>query len=168
MVLQEGSLFEDTIERNITESKSKAPLDKDRFETALSYAMLKGFVDDLPHGTKTKIGENGIRLCGGEKQRILMARAIYKDPDYFFLDEATSSLDSINEKGILNNLDSFNKNRTVVIVAHRLSTIRNADNIIVLDNGIVKEQGTHQDLLGKKGVYWKLVQYQMDAVDYGR
>ncbi|HBU77148.1 MAG TPA: ABC transporter ATP-binding protein, partial [Muricauda sp.] len=99
---------------------------------------------------------------------ILMARAIYKDPDYFFLDEATSSLDSINEKGILNNLDSFNKNRTVVIVAHRLSTIRNADNIIVLDNGIVKEQGTHQDLLGKKGVYWKLVQYQMDAVDYGR
>ena len=168
VVLQEGSLFEDTIERNITESKSKAPLDKDRFETALSYAMLKGFVDDLPHGTKTKIGENGIRLCGGEKQRILMARAIYKDPDYFFLDEATSSLDSINEKGILNNLDSFNKNRTVVIVAHRLSTIRNADNIIVLDNGTVKEQGTHQDLLSKKGVYWKLVQYQMDAVDYGR
>ena len=77
-------------------------------------------------------------------------------------------MDSINEKGILNNLDSFNKNRTVVIVAHRLSTIRNADNIIVLDNGTVKEQGTHQDLLGKKGVYWKLVQYQMDAVDYGR
>ena len=89
-------------------------------------------------------------------------------PEILILDEATSSLDSINEKGILNNLDSFNKNRTVVIVAHRLSTIRNADNIIVLDNGIVKEQGTHQDLLGQKGVYWKLVQYQMDAVDYGR
>lgn len=102
-----------------------------------------------------KIGENGIRLSGGEKHHTLMARAIYKAPDYFFLNEATSSLDSVNEKGILNNLNSFNKNRTVVIVAHGLST---ADNIIVLDNGTVKEQGTHQGLLGKKGddVYYSV------------
>ncbi len=165
VVLQDGQLFDDTIERNITESKSEVPFDSKRFKKAINFAMLKDFVKELPYKSKTKIGENGIRLSGGEKQRVLIARAIYKNPKYFFLDEATSSLDSINERGILKNLESFFENRTVVIVAHRLSTIRNADNIIVLDKGEVVEQGTHKSLLKHKRTYWELVQNQLDYIE---
>jgi len=165
VVLQDGKLFDDTIERNITESNSKSPIDSKKYKRAIEFAMLKELINNLPYNSRTMIGENGIRLSGGEKQRFLIARAIYKNPKYFFLDEATSSLDSINEKSILENLESFYKNRTVVIVAHRLSTIRNADNIIVLDKGEVVEQGTHKLLVKNKGTYWQLVQNQLDYIE---
>ncbi|WP_136468013.1 peptidase domain-containing ABC transporter [Flagellimonas onchidii] len=162
VVLQDGKLFDDTIERNITESKSNAETNIKRLKNAIQFSMLKEFVDEQPHKLKTKIGENGTRLSGGEKQRILIARAIYKNPKYFFLDEATSSLDTMNEKNILKSLESFYKDRTVVIIAHRLSTIKNADNIVVLDRGSIVEQGTHLELVQKKGGYWQLVQNQLD------
>jgi ATP-binding cassette subfamily B protein len=128
--------------------------------------MLSDFIDELPHKSQTKMGENGIKLSGGEKQRILIARAIYKNPKYFFLDEATSSLDSINESKIHNHLQTFFRKKTVVIIAHRLSTIKNAQNIIVLNKGLVVENGTHETLLKAKGHYWELVQNQIDYISY--
>lgn len=164
VVLQDGQLFDDTIERNITESNSLAPLNQELYKKALEFSMLSDFVSELPHQSQTKIGENGISLSGGERQRILIARAIYKNPKYFFLDEATSSLDSINENNIHKHLQSFFKKRTVVIIAHRLSTIKKAQNIIVLDKGVVVENGTHEILLKAKGHYWKLVQNQIDYI----
>ncbi|MGB5271590.1 MAG: peptidase domain-containing ABC transporter, partial [Eudoraea sp.] len=133
VVLQDGQLFNDTIERNITESKSTISTQKESYRRAIDTAMLSDFIENLPHKSKTKVGENGTLLSGGEKQRVLIARAIYKDPKYFFLDEATSSLDSINERSILESLETFYQGKTVLIIAHRLSTIKNADNIIVLD-----------------------------------
>ena len=102
----------------------------------------------------TKIGEAGVSLSGGEKQRLLIARAVYKNPDFVFMDEATSSMDTIMEKNIMNNLKDFLQNRTAVIIAHRLSTIKNADNIIVMSDGEIVEQGTHSQLLGLKGKYY--------------
>ncbi|MEM8937883.1 MAG: peptidase domain-containing ABC transporter [Bacteroidota bacterium] len=164
VVLQDGRLFDDTIERNITESDSNSPTDLKRLREAIKFAKVKHFIEELPSKLQTQIGENGIQLSGGEKQRILIARAIYKNPKYFFLDEATSSLDSINEKSILENLESFYTNRTVVIVAHRLSTIIKADNIIVLNNGKIVEEGNHKSLIGRKGKYWELVQNQLDFI----
>ena len=164
VVLQDGRLFNDTLERNITESASSVKTNHKRLKKAIEYSMLTDVVNELPHQLKTIIGENGTTLSGGEKQRVLIARAIYKNPDYFFLDEATSSLDSINEKHILRSLESFYKNRTVIIIAHRLSTIKNADNIIVLEKGSIKEQGSHEELLLRKGKYLELVQNQLDIV----
>jgi ATP-binding cassette subfamily B protein len=119
------------------------------------------FIEKLPRGYQTKIGENGQLLSGGERQRILLARAIYKNPDFLFLDEATSSLDSENEKIITDNLNSFYKNRTVVIIAHRLSTVMTADQILVMNKGEILERGNHQDLIQKKGVYHNLIKNQL-------
>ena len=123
------------------------------------------FIDDLPLGSKTRIGENGIQVSGGEKQRILIARAIYKDPEYFFLDEATSSLDSTNEMKILQNLNSSFKGKTVMVIAHRLSTIKNADNIVVLEKGKLVEQGTHDELMLNKQNYWRLIKDQLNYLE---
>ncbi len=167
VVLQDGKLFDDTIERNITESKSDFPVDLENYKKAIKFAMLNDFIEKLPHKSKTKVGENGALLSGGEKQKVLIARAIYKNPKYFFLDEATSSLDSINEKNILENLETFYKDKTVVIIAHRLSTIKNADNIIVLNNGELMEQGTHKKLMSQRGYYWRLIENQLDKVENG-
>lgn len=124
-------------------------------------ANLTEVINNLPLGVKTKIGANEMQLSGGEKQRILIARAIYKNPKILFFDEATSSLDTINEKKIMEKLNLFFKERTVIIIAHRLSTIRNADQILVLDKGKIIESGVHKSLISRKGSYYKLVQNQL-------
>jgi ATP-binding cassette subfamily B protein len=116
----------------------------------------------LPLKFNTKIGRDGMGLSQGQKQRILIARAVYKNPDYIFLDEATNSLDANNERMIVENLDKFYQGRTVVIVAHRLSTVKNADQIIVLDKGKVIETGSHQELTQKQGAYYNLVKNQLE------
>lgn len=161
VVLQDGSLFNDTISNNITESRSTFPLDRKKFHEAVSKANLVDLIDGLPHKANTRIGENGNTLSGGEKQRLLIARAIYKDPEFFFFDEATSSLDSLNESEITKNLESTFEDKTVVIIAHRFSTIKNADNIIVLDKGKLLESGTHQELMEAKSFYHSLFSNQI-------
>jgi len=129
-VLQDGTLFNDTLERNITESRANEATNQKRLLEATAMANLSELVENLPLGFDTLIGEQGGILSGGEKQRLLIARAIYKNPDYLFFDEATSALDAENEKVISENLKSFCKDKTVIIVAHRLSTVRMADQII--------------------------------------
>lgn len=159
-VLQDSILFHDTLERNITESASDRPLDRKRLAKAISLANLRPVVDLLPRGLDTRIGENGM-LSGGEKQRVLLARAIYKDPDYLFLDEASSALDAENERIISENLMGYGPNKTIVLVAHRLSTIRKADQIMVMGKGRILEIGDHQELLDLKGSYHKLIMDQL-------
>jgi len=161
VVLQDGCLFNDTIERNITESQPDIPVDRFSLRKAVEMVNLNEFIEKLPLGYQTKIGENGQLLSGGERQRVLLARAIYKNPDYLFLDEATSSLDSENEKFITDNLNSFYKNRTVVIIAHRLSTVMNADQILVMNKGEIVERGNHGDLIQNKGAYHNLIKNQL-------
>ena len=116
----------------------------------------------MPLGLKTKIGASGNGLSGGQKQRILIARAVYKNPHYIFFDEATSALDAENERKIHENLQLFFKGKTVLVVAHRLSTVKNADNIVVLKKGEIIEQGTHKELVEKKGEYYNLVKNQLE------
>ncbi|UJH92733.1 ATP-binding cassette domain-containing protein [Antarcticibacterium sp. 1MA-6-2] len=161
VVMQDGCLFNDTIERNITESQPDIPVSRSSLRKAVEMVNLNEFIEKLPLGYQTKIGENGQLLSGGERQRILLARAIYKNPDYLFLDEATSSLDSENEKNIADNLNSFYKNRTVVIIAHRLSTVMTADQILVMNKGEIVERGNHCELIQNKGVYHNLIKNQL-------
>jgi len=161
-VMQEGYIFSDTIARNITESDSEGFIDKERLIRAVKTANLEDFIEALPMGYNTRIGPSGMGISGGQKQRILIARAIYKSPDYLFFDEATSALDSTNESQIMNKLHEFFKNRTVVVVAHRLSTVKKADNIIVLERGGIIEQGNHESLVSKQGVYYRLVKDQLE------
>ena len=161
-VMQEGYIFSDTIVRNITESDSKGLVDKERLLQAVKIANIELFIESLPMGYNTKIGASGMGISGGQKQRILIARAIYKNPDYLFFDEATSALDSTNESEIMKKLNSFFKKRTVVVVAHRLSTVKKADNIIVLERGEIIERGNHRELVNKRGVYYRLVKDQLE------
>ena len=161
-VMQDGYIFNDTILRNITESDSETSLDKERLKSAIEIANLKEVIEKFPSSLNTKIGANGIGLSGGEKQRILIARAIYKNPKYLLFDEATSALDSNNEKTIMEKLNKFFKGRTVIIVAHRLSTVKNADQIIVLEKGKLIEKGSHKMLTSKKGAYYNLVKNQLE------
>jgi ATP-binding cassette subfamily B protein len=158
--MQEGYIFSDTIEGNITVADERP--DKERLESAVVTANIKDYIRALPLGFNTRIGVDGHGLSTGQKQRLLLARAIYKSPEYLFLDEATNSLDAENERIIMDNLTRFFKGRTVVIVAHRLSTVKNADNIIVLDKGMVAEQGDHKSLVKKRGLYYKLVKDQLE------
>lgn len=160
VVMQEGYIFNDTIANNIAVGEDF--VDKERLKHAVFVANIKEFIDNLPLGYNTKIGMEGIGISAGQKQRILIARAVYKNPDYLFFDEATSALDSNNEKVIMNNLNAFFKDKTVVVIAHRLSTVRNADQIIVLDKGQIIENGNHNELTALKGVYYELVKNQLE------
>lgn len=159
-VMQEGFIFSDTIEKNISVSDEVPNME--RVKKAVKTANIDDFINRLPLGYNTRIGTEGNGISSGQKQRLLIARAAYKDAKYLFLDEATNSLDAENEKIIMENFSSFFKNRTVVIVAHRLSTVKNADNIIVLDKGKVIEQGTHNELTQKRGHYYSLVKNQLE------
>ncbi|MEQ9443893.1 MAG: peptidase domain-containing ABC transporter [Cyclobacteriaceae bacterium] len=162
VVMQDGYIFDDTILANITESDSQHPLNKERLAHAVRIAHLEEFIHRLPNGYHTTIGQNGMGLSGGQHQRILIARAVYKNPKYLFFDEATSALDAHTERTIASNLETFYQDRTVVIVAHRLSTVKHADQIVVLDEGKVVEQGTHIDLTSRQGVYFHLVKNQLE------
>ncbi len=135
----------------------------ERLLYAAKVANIQSYIESLPSGYNTKIGQEGAGLSQGQRQRLLIARAIYKDPQYIFFDEATNALDAHNELTIMHNLDQAFKNKTVIIVAHRLSTVRNADNIIVLEKGEVVEQGTHQELTNRSGAYFNLVKEQLEC-----
>jgi ATP-binding cassette subfamily B protein len=124
-------------------------------------ANIYDFIQSLPLGFNTKIGQEGVGMSTGQKQRIFIARAVYKNPDILFFDEATSALDAKNERIIMENLNNFFVNKTVVVIAHRLSTVRNADQIVVIDEGIIEEKGTHKSLVDQKGVYYNLVKNQL-------
>ncbi|MEP7094160.1 MAG: ATP-binding cassette domain-containing protein, partial [Flavobacterium sp.] len=169
-VMQDGFIFADSISRNISESDSNGMIDKKKLRQAAQVANIGEFVEELPNGYKTKIGSSGIGISGGQKQRILIARAVYKNPEYVFFDEATSSLDANNESVIMHNLDAFFKNgdkksKTVIVVAHRLSTVKKADQIIVLNKGEIVERGTHNELILQKGYYFGLVKNQLELGD---
>lgn len=159
-VMQDGFIFSDTIANNIAPADDMP--DKQKLVHSVNIANIKEFIETLPLRYNTKIGQDGNGLSVGQKQRLLIARAVYKEPDFFFLDEATSALDANNEKKIMENLDKFFMGRTVVVVAHRLSTVKNADNIIVLHNGKVAEQGNHKQLTELRGFYYELVKNQLE------
>jgi ATP-binding cassette subfamily B protein len=160
VVMQDGFVFSDTIERNI--AVGEIPADPVKLNHAIKVANIQDYIDGLPRGLNTMIGAEGNGVSQGQLQRMLIARAVYKDPEYIFFDEATNSLDANNEWTIMNNLKEFFTGRTVIIVAHRLSTVRDADNIIVLDKGSIIEQGTHQELTQLKGAYYLLVKNQLE------
>ncbi len=159
-VMQDGFIFNDTIARNIAVGQEN--IDKLRLVEAVKTANIQEFIENLPLGYNTKIGSEGTGLSQGQKQRILIARAVYKNPQYLFFDEATNSLDANNEKIIMDNLNRFFKGRTVVIVAHRLSTVKNADQIVVIEKGEIVEVGTHEHLTNLRGVYFELVKNQLE------
>lgn len=160
VVMQDGFIFSDTIARNIAVG-DETP-DIDRLNHAIKIANIEDFIEELPLGTNTKIGAAGNGISQGQRQRLLIARAVYKDPEYIFFDEATNSLDANNEKVIMENLENFFRGRTVIVVAHRLSTVKNADNIIVMDKGAIIEQGTHAALTRSRGEYYHLVKNQLE------
>ena len=160
VVMQDGVIFSESIARNIAVDDKE--IDKQRLQTAAEIACIHNYVMGLPLKYNTKIGRDGVGLSQGQKQRILIARAVYKNPDYIFLDEATNSLDANNERMIVEHLDEFYKGKTVVIVAHRLSTVKNADQIVVLDKGKVVEIGNHETLTAKRGAYYNLVKNQLE------
>ncbi|HAN18623.1 MAG: ABC transporter ATP-binding protein [Bacteroidetes bacterium GWC2_33_15] len=160
VVMQDGFIFSDSIANNISVS-DEFP-DREKLLNAVKVANIQDFIESLPLGYNTKIGQNGVGLSQGQKQRILIARAVYKNPEFIFLDEATNALDANNERVIMENLDQFFKGKTVVVVAHRLSTVKNADQIVVLEQGKIVERGTHAELTRKKGAYYELVRNQLE------
>ncbi len=160
VVMQDGFIFNETIAKNI--ALGDETIDKKKLLQAVKVANIQSHIESLPLGYNTKIGDDGVGLSQGQKQRLLIARAVYKDPEYIFFDEATNALDAYNELIIMDNLKEFFQGRTVVIVAHRLSTVRHADNIIVLEKGEIIEQGNHQQLTSQRGAYFNLVKNQLE------
>ena len=159
-VMQDGFIFSDTIAANI--AVGVEDIDKERLLHAVETANIREFIEELPLKYNTKIGMEGKGVSQGQRQRLLIARAVYKNPEFLFFDEATNSLDANNERTIMDNLSAFYKGKTVVVVAHRLSTVQHADNIIVLEKGKVIEEGRHGELTAKRGVYYKLVKNQLE------
>lgn len=160
VVMQEGFIFSDTIANNIAPDADV--IDRERLLYAVKMANIKDFIESLPLRYNTRIGSTGQGLSQGQKQRILIARAIYRNPDYLFFDEATNALDTDNEKAIQENLNQFFEDKTVVVVAHRLSTVRNADQIVVLKDGVITERGNHESLISRQGDYYRLVKNQLE------
>lgn len=160
VVMQDGRIFSGTVAENIAFA-DETP-DPMRLQEAARIAAIEERIKVLPMGYHTRIGETGINLSGGEKQRIFIARAVYKQPDFVFFDEATSSLDANTERTILSNLQKFYQGRTVLIIAHRLSTVKQADNIVLMEDGEIMEQGNHEELLKLNGYYRRLVENQLE------
>lgn len=160
VVMQDGYIFSDSIERNIATSDQE--IDNQRLDKSAQTALIKSFVEELPLGYKTQIGASGNGISGGQKQRILIARAVYRNPSYIFFDEATSALDAKSEKLIHDNLNQFFKGKTVIIIAHRLSTVKKADQIVVLEQGEIVEIGKHDELVRTKGIYFHLIKNQLE------
>jgi ATP-binding cassette subfamily B protein len=159
-VMQDGFIFSDTIANNIAVGDEYP--DEQKLQQAINVANIGDFIEELPFGLQTKIGTAGSGISQGQRQRLLIARAVYKNPEYLFFDEATNALDANNERIIMDNLNQFFSGRTVVVVAHRLSTVSNADNIIMLDKGRIIEQGTHHELTSLRGKYYSLVKNQLE------
>tara|TARA_B110000879_G_C11159974_1_gene508602 strand:- start:1602 stop:2285 length:684 start_codon:yes stop_codon:yes gene_type:complete len=160
VVMQEGYIFSDTIANNIAVGEDY--VDKQKLAHAVDVANIKEFIETLPLSYNTKIGMEGVGLSTGQKQRLLIARAVYKNPDFLFFDEATSALDANNEKVIMEKLNTFFEDKTVVVIAHRLSTVKNADQIVVLEQGKIVEVGNHESLVKQKGNYYHLVKNQLE------
>jgi len=158
--MQEGKIFNDTILQNIVLDTEN--IDPDRLNNVINTANLDEFINETSQKLYTMIGQGGHGISGGQKQRILIARALYKNPDFLFFDEATNSLDTKNENEITTNLNKTIEGKTTVIIAHRLSTVKSADQIIVLDKGEITECGTHEELIRKKGYYFSLVSNQLE------
>jgi ATP-binding cassette subfamily B protein len=158
--MQEGHIFSDSIKRNIVMGDETEQHEK--IVQAVDIANIGDFILELPMHFETKIGDTGIGISTGQKQRILIARAVYKNPSYLFFDEATSALDAQNEHILMDNLNQFFTGKTVVVIAHRLSTVRNADQIVVLEKGEIVEIGTHKELVEKEGYYYNLVSNQLE------
>ncbi|MBO9729717.1 MAG: peptidase domain-containing ABC transporter [Chitinophaga sp.] len=160
VVMQEGYVFNDSIAGNIAVGEDN--IDKQKLRRAVEIANIKEFIEGLPLSYNTQIGNEGLGVSGGQKQRLFIARAVYKSPEYILFDEATSALDANNEKVIMQNLEQFFKGKTAIVIAHRLSTVKHADKIIVLDKGKVVEEGTHEELVSLKKEYYRLVKNQLE------
>jgi len=160
-VMQDGKVFSDTIQNNIVLDDDK--VDYEALKRAVEIANIAKEIEAMPQGYQTKIGEMGRGLSGGQRQRLLIARALYKNPDYLFLDEATNALDTINEQKIVAALNNVFQNRTVIVIAHRLSTIKKANQIVVMKDGMIVEIGNHESLMKNRLFYYELIQSQYDV-----